>query len=258
LTISLYVILFPVEVVYAMDVRLLELLRKKSTDILKEWKKRLPEEAHEARSDSSAMRDLANTLLPLLLDSLQFPGFNELGHLADRIGRTAWSEEIPVKKILDLVFRLRLVIEKSLPSRNRPAGRDSGTRELHSQIDIFAATCAEAYVQACTQGAAAPPAGHADTASALSTAIRNCGNGPAFGALMKRLRKDKGVSMRSLAEELGMARGYVSNIENGKAIPSFKAIVKICELLDPGGEGGLMILGIVQRLPEQVREKLIG
>lgn len=101
-----------------------------------------------------------------------------------------------------------------------------------------------------------PAENRVDAARALRQVLVAHGDGPVFGQLMKELRKEQGLSMRSLAEQLGMARGYVSNIENGKAVPSFKAIVKICELLDPEVERGLMAVGIVQRLPSEVREKL--
>ncbi len=94
------------------------------------------------------------------------------------------------------------------------------------------------------------------TLSALRNALA-CWRGAAvFGNMMKQLRREKGVSMRALAEKLGMARGYLSNIENGKAMPSFNAITQIADILDPDGRSGLIVLGLVQRLPENVREKL--
>ena len=101
--------------------------------------------------------------------------------------------------------------------------------------------------------AAGPP----DATRALGRMIQAHGDGPAFGKLVKEMRKEDGISMRLLAQKLGMARGYVSNIENGKAVPSFKAIVRICELLDPEGEKGLLTLGIVERLPRDIRIKLM-
>lgn len=104
----------------------------------------------------------------------------------------------------------------------------------------------------------AQTAGHADAASVLRQLLMAHGGGAVFGKLMKELRKESGISMRSLAERLGMARGYISNIESGKALPSFNAIVQICELLDPEGEEGLLVLGIVQRLPDEVRKKLLS
>jgi len=81
-------------------------------------------------------------------------------------------------------------------------------------------------------------------------------SGATFGSRMKELRRGQKVTLRSLAARLGFARGYISNIENGKTVPSFSAITAIARALDPDCSGGLVLLGIIERLPPQVREIL--
>ncbi|MFH1421972.1 MAG: helix-turn-helix transcriptional regulator, partial [Planctomycetota bacterium] len=79
-----------------------------------------------------------------------------------------------------------------------------------------------------------------------------------FGSKMKLLRRNSKITLRALAEQLGFARGYVSNIENGKTIPSFNAAMAISRILDPDGKGDLILLSMIERLPQEARNILLG
>lgn len=49
--------------------------------------------------------------------------------------------------------------------------------------------------------------------------------------IIRQLRKEKRLSQSKLASIVGMDRGYLSAIENGKNIPSFKLLLKIADAL---------------------------
>lgn len=51
---------------------------------------------------------------------------------------------------------------------------------------------------------------------------------------LKELRKDKGLTLDDIEEELGIGRGTYNNYENGKSFPKFKTLVKIAAFYDVG------------------------
>jgi transcriptional regulator with XRE-family HTH domain len=53
-----------------------------------------------------------------------------------------------------------------------------------------------------------------------------------FGRRLRTLREAKGVKQRILAEKAKMSPSYVSQLETGKAQPSFDAIVTFARILD--------------------------
>jgi transcriptional regulator with XRE-family HTH domain len=53
-----------------------------------------------------------------------------------------------------------------------------------------------------------------------------------FGAKLKALRKQRGITQTQIAEELGIRQNTYSDYENDKTQPSIESIVKICKLLD--------------------------
>jgi transcriptional regulator with XRE-family HTH domain len=58
-----------------------------------------------------------------------------------------------------------------------------------------------------------------------------------FGQYLRRLRKKRGVSLRTFADALGVDFTYISKIENDKvATPSEKLIDAMAELLDVDAE----------------------
>ena len=53
-----------------------------------------------------------------------------------------------------------------------------------------------------------------------------------LGKNLKRIRTVKEMSQGSIARSLGVSRGFISNIENGKTNPTLSTIAKIANVLD--------------------------
>ncbi|GJI93634.1 hypothetical protein RugamoR57_03520 [Duganella caerulea] len=53
----------------------------------------------------------------------------------------------------------------------------------------------------------------------------------AFGIVLRRLRKEAGLSQEQLALEAGVERNFVSLIERGVNQPSIRVIFKLCAAL---------------------------
>jgi len=52
-----------------------------------------------------------------------------------------------------------------------------------------------------------------------------------LGRNLKRIRSDKNMSQGDIARALGVDRGYISNIENGKRNPTLATIQKLANAL---------------------------
>jgi transcriptional regulator with XRE-family HTH domain len=52
-----------------------------------------------------------------------------------------------------------------------------------------------------------------------------------FGARIKELRKNEGVSQERLSEQIGIESKYLSRIEVGKSYPSLETVEKIADAL---------------------------
>ena len=52
-----------------------------------------------------------------------------------------------------------------------------------------------------------------------------------LGLNIKKIRTDKNMSQGDIARALGVDRGYISNIENGKRNPTLATITKLAEAL---------------------------
>jgi len=52
-----------------------------------------------------------------------------------------------------------------------------------------------------------------------------------LGKNLKRIRTDKNISQGDIARELGVDRGFISNIENGKTNPTLTTIVKLARAI---------------------------
>lgn len=52
-----------------------------------------------------------------------------------------------------------------------------------------------------------------------------------FGENMQRIRLEKGMSQGDISRKIGMDRGSVSNIENGKRNPTLSTVEKIAKVL---------------------------
>lgn len=56
-------------------------------------------------------------------------------------------------------------------------------------------------------------------------------DGNFLAARLSQLREQKGVSARTMSLDLGLSASYISNIENGKMLPSMQNFFYICEYL---------------------------
>ena len=75
-----------------------------------------------------------------------------------------------------------------------------------------------------------------------------------FGDLVKKLRKEKGITSEAVAKKIGSHKGYVSGIENDKVNPpSVKIIVKYAKLFGQD-ERMLVRLAWVDKAPAIIRE----
>lgn len=78
-----------------------------------------------------------------------------------------------------------------------------------------------------------------------------------FGGLLRRFRRDKGLTLSALAERIGVTPGYLSMIENQRVRnpPSMKVLVKLEAALDVR-DSSLCRAAQWQRTPEPIREQL--
>ena len=53
-----------------------------------------------------------------------------------------------------------------------------------------------------------------------------------LGANLKRIRIKKDISQGDIARALGVDRGFISNIENGKTNPTLATITKLAQALE--------------------------
>lgn len=75
-----------------------------------------------------------------------------------------------------------------------------------------------------------------------------------FGQVLRRIRREKGVSQRSLAEGVGVDFSYISKVENGRLPPPAADTVEaICRFLDIPSEHLLALSG---KVPSRVAEML--
>ncbi len=52
-----------------------------------------------------------------------------------------------------------------------------------------------------------------------------------LGKNLKRIRTGKGITQGDIVRKLGLGRGFISNIENGKANPTLSTIAKIAKAI---------------------------
>ncbi len=52
-----------------------------------------------------------------------------------------------------------------------------------------------------------------------------------LGKNLKRIRIAKGITQGDIVRKLGVGRGFISNIENGKANPTLTTITKLAKAL---------------------------
>lgn len=72
-----------------------------------------------------------------------------------------------------------------------------------------------------------------------------------FSLRLARLRSEMSVSARDMSLSLGQNPGYISNIENGKALPSMTLFFYICEYL---GISPAEFFRLEIKSPEKIRK----
>lgn len=63
------------------------------------------------------------------------------------------------------------------------------------------------------------------------TDIGRC-DGKSFGRIVRKLRIEKKLSILTFAEQVGICRNYVSQIESGDKLPSFETLLLIAQVLE--------------------------
>ena len=78
-----------------------------------------------------------------------------------------------------------------------------------------------------------------------------------FGDLVKKLRKDKGLTLEAVAKKIGSHKGYVSGIETGKVRPpSVKLIRKLAKMFGQD-EKILVRIAWVDKAPPLIRDEAL-
>ena len=57
-------------------------------------------------------------------------------------------------------------------------------------------------------------------------------SGQHFGARLRELRTRKGISLQRLADDIGVLRNYVSQLESGDKMPSMDTFIRIANILE--------------------------
>jgi transcriptional regulator with XRE-family HTH domain len=78
-----------------------------------------------------------------------------------------------------------------------------------------------------------------------------------FGELMRRLRRERGWSLKTVARMLDTQKGYLSGIENGKVNPPSEKIVKRIADLYGQEERMLLRLAWADKAPTLIREEAV-
>lgn len=78
-----------------------------------------------------------------------------------------------------------------------------------------------------------------------------------FGELLRRLRREQGLSLRIVAKKLGTQKGYLSGIENGKVNPPSAKLVKRIAGLYRQDEKSLLRLAWADKAPSLIREDAV-
>jgi len=78
-----------------------------------------------------------------------------------------------------------------------------------------------------------------------------------FGELFRRLRRERGHSLKTVARKLGTQKGYLSGIENGKVNPPSAKLVKRISQLYQQDERMLLRLAWADKAPSLIREEAV-
>jgi transcriptional regulator with XRE-family HTH domain len=75
----------------------------------------------------------------------------------------------------------------------------------------------------------------------------------ALGAVMRTLRKQRGLSQETLALDAGVERNYISLIELGKNSPSIRILFKLSKALDISPS--VLLAGVEAHMQERQKKK---
>ena len=75
-----------------------------------------------------------------------------------------------------------------------------------------------------------------------------------FGKRVRRRRNDLGIRQKELAAKINISNNHLSNIENGKAAPSFFTFLDICSALNVNPS--YLIDGSIYSIESEIAEKL--
>jgi len=78
-----------------------------------------------------------------------------------------------------------------------------------------------------------------------------------FGELLRRLRREQGYSLRTVARRLDTQKGYLSGIENGKVNPPSDRLVKRIAQMYRQDERMLLRLAWADKAPPLIREDAV-
>ena len=78
-----------------------------------------------------------------------------------------------------------------------------------------------------------------------------------FGELLRRLRRERGHSLKTLARKLGTQKGYLSGIENAKVNPPSAKLVKRISQIFEQDERMLLRLAWADKAPSMIREDAV-
>lgn len=73
-----------------------------------------------------------------------------------------------------------------------------------------------------------------------------------IGIRIMQKRKEQGLSQEKLAEQIGISKNHLSNIERGNNVPTLKFIVDICNIL--GETPDYYILGIISKETHEIEQ----
>ncbi len=78
-----------------------------------------------------------------------------------------------------------------------------------------------------------------------------------FGVLLRRLRKEHGWSLNTVAKKVGTQKGYLSGIENGKVNPPSPKLLRKFARIFEQDESALLRMAWADKAPELIREETL-
>lgn len=77
-----------------------------------------------------------------------------------------------------------------------------------------------------------------------------------IGQAIRKIRNEKGIKQKFIAEKAGISNEYLSNIESGAKTPTIPALSKICDALEVS-LAYLLLLAVETNIEESVPKEKI-